>query len=944
MVDRSSAEQTVPPRVILPFAGAAIVGLLAQLLPGPETDWVLFGTATALTVALALVGLVAARQRRGRVLIVLLPLAYFGVVALLRHSGTTSSSGYAPLIMLPIVWLALFASRGALLVGLGAMAVILLAPFLVFGEPRYPGAGWRISVLWLMVSTLTGLSIQALVVRLRMARDRLSGVLNASTEIAFIATDAVGTITVFNTGAERLLGYRAGEVVGKVTPTILHDPDELAARAAELGVEPGYEAIVHSARRGVPEYRQWTYLRKDGTRIRVGLTTTAEFAHDGSITGFLGVAKDVSARLRAEAARQQALEGAIEASRAKSEFLANMSHEIRTPLNGVMGMLELLMDTDMTADQREYARTAAVSSDALLGVINDVLDFSKIEAGKMEIDVHDVDPRAVIEDVCGMLAHEAHPKDIELTAWIDEQMPPVVRSDGGRLRQVVTNLVSNAVKFTESGEVSVRAGVTTLDDGDLLIDVAVTDSGIGIAPARLPALFDAFSQEDSSTTRRFGGTGLGLAISRQLVELMGGKLTATSQPGEGSTFRFSVRVQATAAVRPTRGPRSPFPEGLRVLVVDDSKTNREILRGYLDPRVTRCEEAGTAQDALLLLHAAASAGEPYELVVLDLHMPGMDGLELAQAIRKAPSLRAARLIVLTSTPTHRAAARAARIDGYLTKPVRRAALLEAVADVFAPRRPVAAPAPQPPQPAAGAMAGRRILVAEDNPVNQLVVQGMLAKRGYETDIAVGGAEALEQLDHASYVAVFMDVQMPGLDGYETTRRIRAGEADGARIPIVAMTAGALEGDRERALEAGMDDYLTKPLRADQLDAVLERWAGGDTHADVAEPLVDDSRIRRFLEDYPEIVDRLVALFEDSTPPLLDQLADAAARDDAGAVRSLAHKLRSSAGNIGATRMTLLCRALEEPGARHAQLVEQLCAVYPATMDEIRAALAAPNLV
>ena len=369
------------------------------------------------------------------------------------------------------------------------------------------------------------------------------------------------------------------------------------ARANELGIFPGYEAVLQSARRGVPEYRQWTYIRKDGSRIRVGLTTTAEFAPDGSITGFLGVAKDVTARLRAETARQKALDRAVEASRAKSEFLANMSHEIRTPLNGVMGMLELLMDTELTPDQREYARTAAISSDALLGVINDVLDFSKIEAGKLELDIHDVDPGAVVEDACGMLAHQAHAKGVELTAWIDEQMPPVVRGDGGRLRQVVVNLVSNAVKFTEAGEVSVRAGVTPLDDGDLQLDVAVTDSGIGIAPDRLPDLFDAFSQEDNSTTRRFGGSGLGLAISRQLVEKMGGELTATSEPGEGSTFRFTARVQASAAERPTRRPRPTFPEGLRVLVVDDSRTNREIVRGYLNPRVTRCEQAETVQDA-----------------------------------------------------------------------------------------------------------------------------------------------------------------------------------------------------------------------------------------------------------------------------------------------------------------------------------------------------------
>ncbi len=744
MPDRSSTEQRVPQRVIVPFAGAAILGLLVVLLPGPDTDWVLFGVAAALTVAIAAAGLVAARLRRGRVLIVVLPLAYFFVVAILRHSGTTGASGFAPLVMLPIVWLALFGTRRDLLIGLGALAVTLLAPFLVYGEPRYPATGWRNSVLWLMVAALTGLSIQSLVVRLRMARDRLSGVLDASTEIAFIATDPEGTITVFNTGAERLLGYRADEMIGKVTPKGLYDPAEVVARANELGIFPGYEAVLQSARRGVPEYRQWTYIRKDGSRVRVGVTTTAEFAPDGSITGFLAVAKDVTARIRAERARQQALDSAVEASRAKSEFLANMSHEIRTPLNGVMGMLELLMDTDLTPDQREYARTATISSDALLGVINDVLDFSKIEAGKLELDLHDVDPGAVVEDACGMLAHQAHAKGVELTSWIDDQMPPVVRGDGGRLRQVVVNLVSNAVKFTEAGEVSVRAGATALEGGDLQLHVAVTDSGIGIAPERLPDLFNAFSQEDNSTTRRFGGSGLGLAISRQLVEMMGGELTAASEPGEGSTFRFTARVQASSAERPTRRPRASFPEGLRVLVVDDSRTNREIVRGYLHPRVTRCEQAETVQDALLLLHTAASAGEPYELVVLDLHMPGMDGLELAHAIRKSPSLRAARLIVLTSTATHREAARKARIDGYLTKPVRRASLLEAVADVFAPRQPVAPAVGREPQPQddAAAAPGRRILIAEDNPVNQLVIQGMLAKRGYEVDVAVDGADAL----------------------------------------------------------------------------------------------------------------------------------------------------------------------------------------------------------
>ena len=842
MPDRSSTEQRVPQRVIVPFAGAAILGLLVVLLPGPDTDWVLFGVAAALTVAIAAAGLVAARLRRGRVLIVVLPLAYFFVVAILRHSGTTGASGFAPLVMLPIVWLALFGTRRDLLIGLGALAVTLLAPFLVYGEPRYPATGWRNSVLWLMVAALTGLSIQSLVVRLRMARDRLSGVLDASTEIAFIATDPEGTITVFNTGAERLLGYRADEMIGKVTPKGLYDPAEVVARANELGIFPGYEAVLQSARRGVPEYRQWTYIRKDGSRVRVGVTTTAEFAPDGSITGFLAVAKDVTARIRAERARQQALDSAVEASRAKSEFLANMSHEIRTPLNGVMGMLELLMDTELDARParvrahgRDLRRRPARRHQRRARLLED----RGRQAGARPPRRRPAAPWSRTRAGCS--PHQAHAKGVELTSWIDDQMPPVVRGDGGRLRQVLVNLVSNAVKFTEAGEVSVRAGATALEGGDLQLHVAVTDSGIGIAPERLPDLFNAFSQEDNSTTRRFGGTGLGLAISRQLVEMMGGELTAASEPGEGSTFRFTARVQASSAERPTRRPRASFPEGLRVLVVDDSRTNREIVRGYLHPRVTRCEQAETVQDALLLLHTAASAGEPYELVVLDLHMPGMDGLELAHAIRKSPSLRAARLIVLTSTATHREAARKARIDGYLTKPVRRASLLEAVADVFAPRQPVAPAVGREPQPQddAAAAPGRRILIAEDNPVNQLVIQGMLAKRGYEVDVAVDGADALAQLDRERHVAVFMDIQMPGLDGYETTRRIRAAENGIARIPIVAMTAGALEGDRERAIEAGMDDYVTKPLRPEQIDAVLERWAGGPSPAELDEPVIDD---------------------------------------------------------------------------------------------------------
>jgi two-component system sensor histidine kinase/response regulator len=927
--DPPPAGQRVRPRDFAPFAVAGIIGLASVVLPGPPTDWTLFGIAAALTVVIAVAGFAAARSGRARFMIMAGSLAYFVVVALLRHSGTTSAGGYVPLMLLPVVFLALFGTRRQVLIGLAAMTLALLVPFLVFGEPRYPSTAWRSTLLWLTIGTLTGLAIQSLIVRVREALAFSDAVVDTAGSLVMVL-DPEGRIQRFNQACEWLTGRTEAEMRGRRPTEIVAEHDRERVVGAFDRVTPGDFPIAFDV--------EW--IAADGAPRLIAWSNSCLLDADGDITHIVAAGTDITER-------REALAQAMEASRAKSEFLANMSHEIRTPLNGVIGMLELLADTELTPDQREYARTATVSGDALLGVINDILDFSKIEAGKLELDVDDFDLREVVEDTADVLAHQAHQKGIELTAWVDEQLPPLVRGDRGRFRQVLLNLLSNAVKFTEAGEVSVRAVPRTLPGGELTVEVAVVDTGTGIEPDRIAALFEPFRQEDSSTTRRFGGTGLGLAISRQLVELMGGELTADSRPGEGSTFRFTARVEVSQATRPTRRRRDALPEGLQILIVDDSRANREILRASLESRVTRCDEAESGEDALVLMHSAASAGAPYELVVFDFHMQGMNGVELAHAIRRAPSLRLARLVMLTSTASHSVDAREADIDAYLTKPVRRAALLETVAGVFAQRdgqAVVPADASTPagtPHPAPAA----RVLVAEDNAVNQLVIQGMLDKRGYACDIVANGREALAQLERGVHAAVLMDVQMPEIDGFEATARIRERETGADHLPIIALTASAMEGDRERCLQAGMDDYISKPLRPDQLDAVLERWlghtgAGGEPASSNGDRngLIDVGRVRRFREDYPDIVDRLVALFADSTPPLLEQLTNAVHASDDDAVRRLAHKLKGSCQNVGAVRMATLCRSLEERDARAVPLADELQAVYPATLAEIRATL------
>lgn len=781
---------------------------------------------------------------------------------------------------------------------------------------------------------------------LAASEERARAIINLSSD-AFVAMNGAGQIVEWNRQAETTFGWSREEVLErKLSETIVPEQYREGHRA-------GLAQFLESGKGSILNKRiEITAVDRNGKEFPVELTVSPiRFEREWLFSAFV---RDITSRNAADAELRQAKDAAEAANQAKSEFLANMSHEIRTPLNGIVGMTELALDTPLTPGQREYLSTVKSCTDSLLTVINDILDFSKIEAGKLSMDRVSFDLPDLLGETCKTLGFRAHQKNLELALRVAPDVPKYLLGDPGRLRQVVVNLIGNAIKFTKEGEVVIDVQVSQKTEKDVCLHFTVEDTGIGIPPSKQGSIFKAFEQADNSTTRLYGGTGLGLAIASKIIALMGGEIWVESLVGHGTTFHFTARFEMDFAAADKPQPAEPVSlRDLRVLVVDDNATNRRILEEILRNWRMRPVLTANADEALAALDRAAAAGEAFPLVLLDAQMPEVDGFMLVERIKANPKIAGSMLMMLSSAAQLSDAQRCRQlgVSAYLTKPIKQSELLDTIVLLLCPgddlREQVRkikadfAPAKKEDAP------HYQILLAEDNPVNQRVACGILEKHCHSVTAVENGAEALKALAMQRFDLVLMDLQMPEMDGFAATAAIREKEkTSGGHLPIVAMTARAMKGDRECCLAAGMDGYISKPVNPKELLSAIgglltkprssESSTAGDhqpsENCDMnvndqnpasaagtsqagqeSSPAVDFEALLERVENDTTLLEEMIGLYLESSPRLVNEIESGVERQDAQAVQRSAHALKGALQNLSAGPSAEAALALEKMG-------------------------------